>query len=345
MAMQSRLYHLKSWLTLEDAAAHLSAVLSEEVTSQDILHLALEERIKLSVLFLAPVYAIEGEVTSLMDTRVVIHPPPGSPLLFVGKEPVGKMEEKAANAFGKTLSEVISGDQEMRGWLESGELRAIPMAAQMGENTFVNWHGSVVTIDGLWDLPLLAGERFSVEELYSSQVGGEADLDVWTPNGVWIEKEGRIYSLQERLYEQGVGFKTLEELTSWDNHHRNPSKWMDMDRLPSDSRIVIRRKNLDSFIASLEEQALEQPTEGEELRALETLGLLAEALAQQHPGLYDNNGKPKRSGINSIMQGVVEEYANPANPQPINRIGLGKTTLDDTLKDAIEAWGRRKQKA
>lgn len=326
MAVGSKLYRLKSWLTLEDAAVHLSAVFSESVAIHDVLHLGLEGRLKLSVLFLAPAHAIEGKVAHIMDTRVAIHPP-GK---ILGMEPVGHMETKAAAAFGKTLSEVVSGDSEIRGWLESGALMATPMAPKFADDTFITWYGDVAPVEGVWDLPLLAGERVSVEELYSSLVGGEPELDVWVPDGVWIERDDRVYALKQQFREEGFVTKTLEELASWDNRPYNPSKWFDLDRLPSDSRIVIRRKNLDAFISRLDEQESGQPTEGEELRALEALGLLAETVAKQAPK-YQRNGKPNRAQIAEAMsQQAGEVY------------GMSKSKLQRLLSDALDAWEEKR---
>ncbi|WP_048306172.1 hypothetical protein [Halomonas sp. PR-M31] len=83
----------------------------------------------------------------------------------------------------------------------------------------------------------------------------------------------------------------------------------------------------------------------DDLRVLEGLGLLIEALAQHHPNLYGvRAGKPNRLRIGSIMLGVVEGYARPTDPKtdPVNLYGLAKTSVDDLLKDAIGAWERRK---
>lgn len=45
------LFNLKEWLTLEDAAHHLSIMFGEEVTVADVLRLAIDKRLTLSVDF------------------------------------------------------------------------------------------------------------------------------------------------------------------------------------------------------------------------------------------------------------------------------------------------------
>ncbi len=45
----SKLFNLKEWLTVADAARHLTIVCGEDVTEADVLRLALDERLRLSI--------------------------------------------------------------------------------------------------------------------------------------------------------------------------------------------------------------------------------------------------------------------------------------------------------
>ncbi len=47
----SKLFKLKEWLTLPDAAKHLAIAFGEEVGEADVLRLALDGHLKLSVNF------------------------------------------------------------------------------------------------------------------------------------------------------------------------------------------------------------------------------------------------------------------------------------------------------
>jgi hypothetical protein len=51
----SKLFKLKNWLTIEEAAKYLSNAFTELVTESDVLRLALDGRLKLSVNFVNPV--------------------------------------------------------------------------------------------------------------------------------------------------------------------------------------------------------------------------------------------------------------------------------------------------
>ncbi len=64
----SKLFKLKEWLIIPEAARHLSAVFDEEVNEADILRLALDKHLKLSVNFVNKAYAKRGKVVTLEDT-------------------------------------------------------------------------------------------------------------------------------------------------------------------------------------------------------------------------------------------------------------------------------------
>ena len=52
--MAELLYKLREWLTVPDAAEHLSIAFGEEVTEAEVLHLALDGHLTLSVNFVIP---------------------------------------------------------------------------------------------------------------------------------------------------------------------------------------------------------------------------------------------------------------------------------------------------
>ena len=59
LVSKRKLTELKRWLTVNDAASHLADVLDEDVTVADVLQLALEGRLTLSVRFLSPVTGVQ----------------------------------------------------------------------------------------------------------------------------------------------------------------------------------------------------------------------------------------------------------------------------------------------
>ena len=63
----NKLLKLKKWLTLPEAAQHLALVLEERVTDSDVLRLALDGHLKMSVNFVNHAYAKRGEVVPLAE--------------------------------------------------------------------------------------------------------------------------------------------------------------------------------------------------------------------------------------------------------------------------------------
>ena len=71
----SKLFKLKEWLTVLDAAKHLSVVFGEEVTEADVLRLALDGHLKLSVNFVNHTVAKKGRIVSWEETEWFRGPP------------------------------------------------------------------------------------------------------------------------------------------------------------------------------------------------------------------------------------------------------------------------------
>jgi hypothetical protein len=65
-----KLLNLKQWLTVADAARHLSILFEEEVTEADVLRLALDEQLVLSVHFVNHASGRCGPVVPLQDAKL-----------------------------------------------------------------------------------------------------------------------------------------------------------------------------------------------------------------------------------------------------------------------------------
>lgn len=73
-----KLFTLKKWLTLPAAAKHLSTVFEEEVTQADILRLALDKRLVLSVNFVNTAYGWPGRKVPLSEAKLSRGPTMGN---------------------------------------------------------------------------------------------------------------------------------------------------------------------------------------------------------------------------------------------------------------------------
>jgi len=122
----SKLFKLKQWLTLPEAAKHLSVICGEEVTISDILRLGLDKHLKLSVYFVNKTHAIPGNIVNFDDTKL-------------------------SGLTVDNLPEELQWD-----YLPISGVTAL-MSLKICANQYLNiQRNEVVTIEGVWDLPMLA---------------------------------------------------------------------------------------------------------------------------------------------------------------------------------------------
>lgn len=129
-----KLFDLKEWLTVAEAARHLATLFEEEVTEADVLRLALDGRLRLSVNFVNHAIARRGKVIPLSEART-------APGLFTreGEEPY----------------EVV-------------------LAININDRDFLELEEIIQHLTGVWDLPMIGGEGLDVEHAYQQLTGGPA---------------------------------------------------------------------------------------------------------------------------------------------------------------------------
>ena len=136
----SKLFKLKEWLTVEETAAHLTTVLGESVQKSDVLRLALDKHLVLSMNFINHAYGNLGKIVDVEDARW----------------------EK----YNPEMIKALFGD----------EARKMPMEYMKGvvidEHSVIDWDDEVKKIDGVWDLMLVGSELLDVEYKYHQLIGG-----------------------------------------------------------------------------------------------------------------------------------------------------------------------------
>ena len=147
--MLPKLLKLKEWLTIPDTARHLSIIFSEEVSEADVLRLALDGHLTLSVNFVNSVRAKCGPV--------------------LPREAVTQI----FNGVDNTKIEVTRGDE-----IRSGQFRG----------QFWQPEPKVVHIYGVWDLTMLGIERDDIEHRYQSMTSGPYVEDT-TAEGPFLSRE------------------------------------------------------------------------------------------------------------------------------------------------------------
>jgi hypothetical protein len=202
-----KLLKLKEWLTVPEASRHLSILFGEEVSEADVLRLALDGHLTLSVHFVNHATAQCGKTIPLADAKI----------------------EEVPNIFGDGVIKMIKG-------LLLSDDRVLSFAKQ------------VVSIDGVWDLPMLGDEGLDVERKYQSLTNGPAveltNLErplVNRPDDTWT-----------RIVEHFSDNKYFNKnnLKSPRNH---PDNYYPAGALPADAVFVVRTSALQDLEARLSE--------------------------------------------------------------------------------------------
>lgn len=162
-----KLFNLKEWLTVADAARHLSIVFGEDVTEADVLRLALDGHLRLSVHFVNNARVRRGQVVGYEDTEWGELP----------AESVANLPNIPDEAKGKPLPYMKS--------------------MNIDGKRFINMEKEVVSIGGVWDLPMIGAEQLDIEHQYQKLTGGPS-VTLETLDGAFVEgREGEICQLQE----------------------------------------------------------------------------------------------------------------------------------------------------
>lgn len=130
----SKLFKLKQWMTLSEAAKHLSGTCGEEVGIADILRLALDGHLQLSVNFVNHAEARLGQIVGPDDVTWIEFPS-------------------------------LSKDHPE-------QTTKIPDCLSIGNENYIKFQDKVVSLTGIWDLPMIGSERLDVEHQYQLLTGG-----------------------------------------------------------------------------------------------------------------------------------------------------------------------------
>ncbi|MDD4274947.1 MAG: hypothetical protein PHG14_14620 [Desulfobacter postgatei] len=200
------LFNLKEWLTIPDAARHLSTIFDESVTEADILRLGLDGHLTISVYFVNHTDAKHMNIVPIEDVY--------SEVLC------DSLEEFANDHFwenGRRLkSPLLIGDFHSSVW-EKGKPDYLdtkspnfqkyknspvrmPMGVNWGGGQWLNYSsGDVETISGIWDLAMAGAELLDLEQEWQQLTGGP-DVTLPTLDGTFVRTlDGEIYQLQESM--------------------------------------------------------------------------------------------------------------------------------------------------
>lgn len=161
-----KLFNLKEWLTVADAARHLSIIFGEDVTEADVLRLGLDERLRLSIYFVNQAKARSGKVVGYDDTEW--------------------KEIPDITAMSQGFQKIHKRMQENKPIEERGKTLRIMKSLEIGGGRYFNLDGKEIHIYGVWDLIMAGQGQSDVEQKCQTLIGGP-DVTDQALYGAFIE--------------------------------------------------------------------------------------------------------------------------------------------------------------
>ncbi len=305
----SQLFKLREWLTLDEAAAHISNVLGEPATIADLYRFALDGHLTLSVDFVNYAEARKGK---LVKTEEVAFD-------FIECSIVTK--EKLFKPF----------------WMPRNyEIR-------VSDDDWIALEKPVITIKGVWDLPMIGAEKLDIEHDYQQLTSG-LEVTLVAIDGTFVQKGDVVCQLQtdfddnECLQGSKAQQKVMEShITIHEVNKDEANKLREKfkaDRkkylkerkikpkednyFPSgglaehDNSLVIRTKEITRFIQSLEDTpASEKPLTSKERNSLLVLiGALCKEV----------DIDPNKRGVTASLVAMTEVLGAPLSDDTVRKV-------------------------
>jgi hypothetical protein len=230
---QKNLFDLKEWLTINEAAKHLSNLFDQEVGEADVLRLGLDGHLKLSVYFPNHAYARYGKVISTENETAVDFLKMYQKIAFTisTKDPICKKLNRPVNIRYEELDLDIEGSKkflddlfqkDVEFWPKgkrSPVIGVIYLEGKGGTNPnnsrYVILKNDFKKIKGVWDLAMVGSEAHYIEHMYQQLTGGP-EITLICLEGAFIEgPNGVMCQLQESYddceYQSGSK-KQLEDI-------------------------------------------------------------------------------------------------------------------------------------
>lgn len=184
-----KLFSLKEWLTVADTARHLSIVFGEDVSEADVLRLALDGRLRLSVHFVNHARARCGKVVTWEETDWFL-----CPSLIPRKEITAETEAPEKILPWPPKLEALVNDMP-----EDERAGFVPFmrSLKIDDERFLNLDDQVTSLQGVWDLPLIGAEQLDIEHEYQRLTRGP-EVTLVNIEGAFVERrDGEMCQLQE----------------------------------------------------------------------------------------------------------------------------------------------------
>ena len=331
-----KLFILKKFLTIPDAAKHLTIAFGEDVAEADILRLVLDGHFKLSVNLVNKARARVGRVVGWEETEWRLLPTEFSLLKDLKTlDTVEDFESIPLDAAQK-IKEIPNKDKK------NYFISLSSLCIDTVNKKFINLSDKVTSIDGIWDLPMIGCEALDVEHDYQMLTGGPA-VTLQILEGTFLQKDDlTICQLQESFddNEYQIGSKAqlekikfeialnkiadIEAQNLLNKHIQNRKEYLEKRKknadndyypagcLPDDAVLIVRTDELRRFEQSLtQDEQKEKPLKTTERNTLLTI---IAAMCK-----YEGIGPLDRTTTSKIVE-MTEDLGAPVSDDTVRSI-------------------------
>lgn len=267
-----KLFELKNWMTVEDAALHLGGIFKEDVSEADVLQLAIDGHLSLSLDLVNHAKARLGSRVSVKEADLKV-----LPAINLNRDDDSAYAE-ALNRLSSELSAGASREEKLsfiernKQLFESGYLLAFYSGTELSDGTVISFTEEVVTISGLWDIPMIASEQIEINHRLQQLIEGPS-VDLTDLDGTFlVSADGKTYaSLQGLINLDGP----RTPMPGMSPAYNNPHDYYPLGAFPDDANLVVRVENIRNFTRSLDDSS-KPLDERERITLLNIIGALAE---------------------------------------------------------------------
>lgn len=325
--MSHKLAQLKTWLSCEDAAKYLAALLDTPVTVSDVLQLVAEEQLQVSVYFPTPQPARRmRKVAREKSNRVPVFLPNKRGDLSDAEWARIERLRWALNNQGTGFEtedflliyeylQTINYEEFSRP--NDSELYAFYFGLPFDKEHVLEEHDLLVDIRGYWNIETIGGGHIELKNRFLESIEVETGEQIaW--KGIILRQPGdednwlALCKMSQKFSEEGL--KQLSEFhqsKGWSLSQTalKEDGFTNADKLPENSHLVFNRKELQRFISQLgNEEDTDRQDYPTNLDALVTAWRKWWKNADHH----DRSTHPKKDNVKSWLteQGLSDRTAD-----------------------------------
>jgi hypothetical protein len=261
-----KLYQLKKWLTIEDTARHLSIVFDEPVSEADVLRLGLDGHLKLSINFINGAVARCGNVVTYDQAKMYILPRDTSKVTI----------EDLMPRYLNTVTIADELPEEIKKGLEDQTLCYAFAGLPIRDNEVLELEKEISRLsklNGVYDLPMMGGERLDVEHKYQMLTDCVEVTGVFLDGAFVVSSDGKWCQLQEHFNDNPYSNSDEKKKERAKKPLYHPDNYYPAGGLPDDSVLAVRTSELTEFESRISESegVIEKPLSTTERTTLLTV--------------------------------------------------------------------------